>query len=64
MALTQTEKAARLGISANYLSMIYHGKRLPSVKLAEAWKDVTGKGYEWWAKAKVSQIQKILDAVE
>jgi transcriptional regulator with XRE-family HTH domain len=64
MALTQTERAARLGISANYLSMIYHGKRKPGLKLARIWYAITGMDPEWWAKAKVSQIQKILDAVE
>jgi transcriptional regulator with XRE-family HTH domain len=62
--LTQTQKANLLGISANYLSLIYHGKRRPGVKLAQDWERLTGRDYEWWQAAKVSQIQKVLDAVE
>ena len=63
MAMTQTEKAAKLGISAHYLWLIYNGKRKPSIKLAEAWKPVLGFGYEWWVKATEKQIQKAIDAI-
>jgi transcriptional regulator with XRE-family HTH domain len=61
--LTKTQKASLLGISANYLSLIYHGKRRPGIKLAQDWERLTGKGYDWWQSAKLSQIQKTLDAV-
>ena len=61
--LTQTQKANRLGISANYLSLIYHGKKRPGPKLAQEWERLLGKDYGWWQAAKVSQIQKVLDTV-
>jgi len=61
---SMTQKAAILGISTSYLSLIWNGKRIPSYKLAQQWKPITGKRYEWWQAAKVSQIQKVLDAVE
>lgn len=63
MALTLTEKAARLGISTNYLSLIYNGRRKPSLKLAESWKPILDKNYKWWCKATTSQIQRTLDAI-
>ena len=62
--LTQTQKASLLGISSNYLSQIYHGKRRPGPKLAQDWERITGKNYDWWQSAKVSAIQKTLDAVK
>jgi len=61
--MTQTEKAALMGISANYLSMIYNGNRKPGWKLAERWLPITGKNFEWWRKAKTSEVQDVIDCI-
>ncbi len=61
--MTQTEKAALLGISANYLSMIYNGKRRPGWKLVERWKPIIGKDFAWWQKAKTKQVQTVIKQV-
>ena len=61
--MTQTQKAARLGVSANYLSQIYHGKRRPGIKTIQEWEPIIGKDYDWWQSAKTYQVQKVLDAI-
>ena len=62
--MNQMELAKKLGISQGWLWKIYNGYGTPGRLVSKKLFDVTGKPAEWWAKAKVSQIQKILDAVE
>jgi transcriptional regulator with XRE-family HTH domain len=62
---SQTKKAAKLGISQNYLSQIYNGRKYPGWALVKRLQECgVDKPFEWWRNAKLSQIQKILDAIE
>ena len=66
MPMTMTERAARLGISQSYLSMILKGQRLPGWDLVERWKTeaLICKGYLWWRKATTEQKQRVLNAIK
>jgi transcriptional regulator with XRE-family HTH domain len=56
-----TEKAARLGISQSYYSQIYNGVKRPGWKLADKWKPITKRTFEWWKKAESDEIRALLD---
>jgi transcriptional regulator with XRE-family HTH domain len=59
--MTQTELAEKLGISQGYFSRIYTGGRRPSWKLAQRWKPMTRRTYEWWREAKQADIQRVFN---
>lgn len=65
MPMTMTERAARLGISQSYLSMIYKGKRRPGWKTVERWNNeaVICKSMKWWRGAELVDIQKAINKV-
>lgn len=60
-----TKKAARLGISTSYLSMIYNGRRKPGYRLVQRWRTeaLICKTISWWEEAPLPQIQKAIDAI-
>ena len=64
--MTMTERAARLGISSTYLSMIFNGRRLPGWKTVERWNNeaVICKSMKWWRSAGLSDIQKVINKVD
>ena len=66
MKLTQTERAAKLGISQNFFSLIYNGQRLPGWKTVQRWNNeaIICKGYLWWRKATTEQKQRVLNAIK
>lgn len=60
---SMTEKAVALGISQSFFSMIYNGRRKPSWAMAERWKKETKRTFDWWQRASLSDIQKVMDKV-
>lgn len=60
---SMTERAAKLGISQSYYSQIYNGKKLPGWKLADKWKPITRRTFEWWKTARLSEIQRLFDKI-
>jgi transcriptional regulator with XRE-family HTH domain len=60
-----TKKAARLGISTSYLSMIYNGRRKPGYYLVQRWRTeaLICKTISWWESATLDQIQKTIDSI-
>ena len=66
MKLTQTERAAKLGISQNFFSLIYNGWRKPSIKTVERWnkEGVVRNKFMWFRSAKLSQVQRVLNAIK
>ena len=65
MKMTQTEKAAKLGISQNYLSQIYNGRKYPGWELVQRFQECgVDKPFEWFRTAKLSQIQRAIDAIK
>ena len=61
---TQTEKAAKIGISQNYFSQIYNGRKYPGFKVVLMLRSLgIRKSYEWWRSAKLGEVQKQLDTL-
>ena len=59
---TQTEKAAKIGISQNYFSQIYNGRKYPGLKVVQRLQALgVRKAFEWWRSAKLGEVQKQLD---
>ena len=61
--MNQMELSKKLGISQGWLWKIYHGYGTPGRLVAKKLELATGKPVQWWVNAKVSQIQKVLDAI-
>ena len=66
MKLTQTERAFKLGISQNFFSLIYNGRRLPGWDTVQRWNNeaIICKSYLWWRGATLSQIQNVMDKIK
>ena len=54
-----------IGIGGNYLYEVLKGKRKAGRILAKRFSMVgIDKPYEWWRSAKLSQVQRVLDAIK
>jgi len=61
--MNRKELAKHLGISAPYLSLIYHGRRRPSWAMAQKLKAVCRRTYEWWKSAPQADVQRLLNRI-
>ena len=62
--MNQMERAKRIGISQGWYWKIYNGYAFPGKDAADKMEKITGKTRQWWQSAKLSQIQRVLDAIK
>lgn len=61
--MNQLDKARLIGISQGYLWRIYNGYAKPGDKVLPFLVKATGKSRAWWRKARLGEIQKVIDAI-
>lgn len=59
--MTKKDLAKTLGISQPYFSLIYNGKAKVSQRLADDWKDRTGRTFKWFQTAPLAKVQHIFN---